>query len=63
MLLNQKDHVFSMCYKIKTICAKLNIPFVFKVSFDKANRTSINSYRGVSLEEACVIFKELKDKI
>jgi 2-dehydro-3-deoxyphosphooctonate aldolase (KDO 8-P synthase) len=61
-VIESKDHVFSMCKKIKNICSKLDIPFIFKVSFDKANRTSINSYRGVSLEQACVIFKELKDK-
>lgn len=40
--------------------ARLGIPFVFKASFDKANRSSIHSYRGVGLEEGLRIFQEVK---
>ena len=39
---------------------KLGIPYVFKASFDKANRSSIHSYRGPGLEEGMKIFQELK---
>jgi 2-dehydro-3-deoxyphosphooctonate aldolase (KDO 8-P synthase) len=39
----------------------LGIPFVFKASFDKANRSSVHSYRGPGLEEGLKIFQELKD--
>ncbi len=44
----------------KTITDKLGIPFVFKASFDKANRSSIHSYRGVGLEEGMRIFEKVK---
>lgn len=43
------------------ITEKLNIPYVFKASFDKANRSSVNSYRGPGLEEGLEIFKAIKD--
>jgi 2-dehydro-3-deoxyphosphooctonate aldolase (KDO 8-P synthase) len=42
------------------VTARLGIPFVFKASFDKANRSSIRSYRGVGLEEGVRIFEEVK---
>ena len=42
------------------ITQKLNIPYVFKASFDKANRSSVNSYRGPGLEEGLRIFEEIK---
>lgn len=43
------------------VTTKLNIPYVFKASFDKANRSSINSYRGPGLEEGLKIFEEIKN--
>ncbi len=46
----------------KTITDKLGIPFVFKASFDKANRSSIHSYRGAGLEEGMRIFRKVKDE-
>jgi len=42
------------------VTTKLNIPYVFKASFDKANRSSINSYRGPGLEEGLKILQEVK---
>lgn len=44
----------------KTITDRLGIPFVFKASFDKANRSSIHSYRGVGLDEGMRIFEKVK---
>lgn len=44
----------------KTITDKLGIPYVFKASFDKANRSSIHSYRGVGMEEGLEIFQKIK---
>lgn len=41
---------------------KLGIPYVFKASFDKANRSSINSYRGPGMEEGLEIFRQLKER-
>lgn len=46
----------------KNITDKLGIPFVFKASFDKANRSSIHSYRGAGLEEGLKIFRKVKEE-
>jgi 2-dehydro-3-deoxyphosphooctonate aldolase (KDO 8-P synthase) len=43
-----------------TVCKKLGIPYVFKASFDKANRSSITSYRGPGLDAGLKIFEEIK---
>ena len=44
----------------KEVCAELNIPLVFKASYDKANRSSINSFRGPGLEKGLAIFEAVK---
>lgn len=49
--------------EIKRITDKLGIPYVFKTSFDKANRTSISSYRGLGMEEGLRILKKVKDEL
>ena len=49
--------------KLKEITTKHNIPFVFKASFDKANRSSIDSYRGPGLEAGKKIFESIKKNI
>ena len=59
-VLESKDLAFKACEQYVKITEKLNIPYVFKASFDKANRSSINSYRGPGLEEGMRIFEELK---
>lgn len=58
--LESMDHTIDLAGKIVEITKKLNIPYVFKASFDKANRTSISGARGVGLETAMNIFKEVK---
>ena len=58
--LESMDHTIDLAGKIVEITKKLNIPYVFKASFDKANRTSISGARGVGLEKAIDIFKEVK---
>jgi 2-dehydro-3-deoxyphosphooctonate aldolase (KDO 8-P synthase) len=45
-----------------TLCAELNIPYVFKSSFDKANRTSVNSFRGNGLEQGLKVLQKVKDE-
>ena len=45
--LENRDHGFMMATSIKEICQELNIPFVFKASFDKANRTSTSGERAI----------------
>ena len=54
------EHAINMTGLIKDICKKFKINFVYKSSFDKANRTSINSDRGIGLETSLSIFEELK---
>lgn len=49
--------------ELKKIAADLKLPFVFKASFDKANRSSINSFRGPGLKEGLKILATVKDKL
>jgi 2-dehydro-3-deoxyphosphooctonate aldolase (KDO 8-P synthase) len=61
--MESREHALEMASEIKKITEKHNVPFIFKTSFDKANRTSINAKRGVGLEVSLPIFQEIKDKI
>jgi 2-dehydro-3-deoxyphosphooctonate aldolase (KDO 8-P synthase) len=61
--LESRDHAFDMAAALKEIAARLNIGFVYKTSFDKANRTSAKSARGVGLDKALAIFAELREKL
>jgi 2-dehydro-3-deoxyphosphooctonate aldolase (KDO 8-P synthase) len=54
--IESKDHSHMIASKIKEITSKLKIGFIFKSSFDKANRTSLNSKRGVGLDKSFSIF-------
>jgi 2-dehydro-3-deoxyphosphooctonate aldolase (KDO 8-P synthase) len=54
------EHALDSVKFLKELTDRLNIPFVFKSSFDKANRTSINSSRGVGIDEGVEIFREIK---
>ena len=49
--------------QIKTICADLNIPFIYKSSFDKANRSSGSSFRGLGMEKGLAILEKVKKQI
>lgn len=59
-VLESRDLAMRICEHYVTVTEKLGIPYVFKASFDKANRSSIHSYRGPGLEEGMKIFAELK---
>ncbi len=61
-VIESADHIDFMCGKIREICAPLNIPYIFKASFDKANRSSIESFRGPGPKEGIRLFSELKRK-
>ena len=54
--------IFETAEKIKKICDELSIPFIFKSSYKKANRTSINSFSGIGDDEALKILNDLKDE-
>ena len=55
------DHAFMMAEEIQKICNKLNINLIYKSSFDKANRSSVHSKRGIGLEKTLSVFQEIKD--
>ncbi len=59
-VLESRDLAMSICETYVKVTEKLGIPLVFKASWDKANRSSIHSYRGPGLEEGLKIFQELK---
>ena len=59
-VLESKDFALKTCAEYVRITQKLGIPYVFKASFDKANRSSIHSYRGPGLEEGLRIFEAVK---
>jgi 2-dehydro-3-deoxyphosphooctonate aldolase (KDO 8-P synthase) len=58
--LESRDHAFMMAGKLKEICGRLGIGLIYKTSFDKANRTSITTLRGLGLEKSLAIFSELR---
>ena len=57
------DHCLFMADSIRNICDELSIPYVFKSSFDKANRTKLTNYRGYPVKDSISIFKKIKEKI
>jgi len=61
-VLESRDMAMRVCEHYVEVTRKLGIPYVFKASFDKANRSSINSYRGPGLEEGLRIFQEIKQQ-
>ena len=60
-VLESRDLAMQICEQYVKVTEKLGIPYVFKASFDKANRSSVHSYRGPGMEEGLKIFQELKD--
>ncbi|WP_333608094.1 3-deoxy-8-phosphooctulonate synthase [Arsukibacterium sp.] len=60
-VLESRDLAMRIAEHYVEVCARLGIPYVFKASFDKANRSSIHSYRGPGLDEGLKIFQEIKD--
>jgi 2-dehydro-3-deoxyphosphooctonate aldolase (KDO 8-P synthase) len=61
--LESKAHALEMANALKEIAGRVGIGFVYKTSFDKANRTSAKSARGLGLEQALPIFAEVREKL
>ena len=61
--LESRDHAFDMAGRLKELAARLKIGFVYKTSFDKANRTSLSGERGLGLDKALAIFAELRSQL
>ena len=59
-VIENRDHSLEMSYAIKEISEDVGIPIIFKSSFDKANRTSIKSFRGPGIEEGMRILSDVK---
>jgi 2-dehydro-3-deoxyphosphooctonate aldolase (KDO 8-P synthase) len=59
-VLESRDFALSVAEHYVEVCTRLGIPYVFKASFDKANRSSIHSFRGPGLEEGLSILAEVK---
>jgi 3-deoxy-D-manno-octulosonic acid (KDO) 8-phosphate synthase len=62
-VIESEAHTRTMAEGIAAIAAELKIPFIFKISYDKANRTSGKSYRGPGVEEGLRILRRLKDDL
>ena len=61
-VIESEDLVMEVAAKLKEITDKLGINFVFKSSFDKANRTSIHGFRGPGIEKGLEILNKVKEK-
>jgi 2-dehydro-3-deoxyphosphooctonate aldolase (KDO 8-P synthase) len=62
-VIESEEHALFMAEVIKGVTRSLNVPFIFKASYDKANRTSIRSFRGPGLAEGLRILKKVKDEV
>jgi 2-dehydro-3-deoxyphosphooctonate aldolase (KDO 8-P synthase) len=62
-VIESEEHAVRMASLIREVTSKLGIPYIFKASYDKANRTSIRSFRGPGLSEGVRILKKVKDQV
>ncbi len=61
-VIESQDHVLFLAESILTIAQRISMPFIFKASFDKANRSSIQSYRGPGIDKGLEILQRVKEK-
>ncbi len=62
-VIESREHPLFIARELKEICKVKNVHFIFKASFDKANRSHVDSYRGPGIEEGLEILKEVKETI
>ena len=62
-VIESRDHSLKMAEAISKITNKLRIPYIFKSSLDKANRTSIDSFRGLGIDEGLQILEDIKNMV
>lgn len=62
-VIESEAHAMKMAESIAGIAAGLKLPFIFKASYDKANRTSLSSFRGPGLAEGCRILRKVRDTL
>src|SRR5262245_8948783 len=58
--MESRDHAMMMAEALNKIAKKVGVPFVYKTSFDKANRTSLKGKRGIGLEQSLPVFEEIR---
>jgi len=62
-VIESRDHALFMAEHIAAVAYRIGMPFIFKASFDKANRSSIDSYRGPGLEKGLAVLSEVKNTL
>jgi len=62
-VIESREHVLFMATELKKITSECGVPFIFKASFDKANRSSIKSFRGVGITEGLGILREVRERV
>src|SRR5690242_5137107 len=62
-VIESRESAFKIAKDIKKITKKLKVPFIFKASYDKANRTSYNSFRGPGLMEGLKVLADIKRQL
>jgi 2-dehydro-3-deoxyphosphooctonate aldolase (KDO 8-P synthase) len=62
-VIESEAHAMKMAESIAAIAAELKVPYIYKASYDKANRTSISSYRGPGIAEGLRILRKIKDQL
>ncbi len=62
-VLESRDHALRHANALADVCRKLDIPYVFKCSFDKANRTSMHSYRGPGIDDGLQWLADIKQQV
>ena len=62
-VIESEEHAIRMAEIIKGVARSLEFPFIFKASYDKANRTSVRSFRGPGLKEGLRVLKKIKDEL
>lgn len=59
--MESKDHAFEMCGALKQLAHNMGVQFIYKTSYDKANRTSLSGKRGLGIDKGLQVFEELRD--
>jgi len=62
-VIESEEKAFALARKIKAVCAGLRLPLIFKASYDKANRSSVKSYRGPGIERGLAILAGIKEEL
>jgi 2-dehydro-3-deoxyphosphooctonate aldolase (KDO 8-P synthase) len=62
-VIESEEHALKMARAISQVAREVGIPYIFKASYDKANRTSINSFRGPGLDEGLQILRKVREQV